>query len=111
MCQIFRDGGDTHEPSLKGQNSGTSNPVITAGNGGQSIIEIVRLKYQVKGIDFSENLKDADQADGAGKPYTAFLHSRALRSLHLNIHNGSMKTSFQCEVPSTLSTSAGDEIP
>jgi hypothetical protein len=44
-----------HEPLLKGTSSGTSNPVITAGNGGQSINEIVRLKYPVKGINFYEN--------------------------------------------------------
>jgi hypothetical protein len=71
----------------------------------------VRLKYQVTGINFSENLKDAGQADGTEKPNTAFLLSRALRPLRLNIPNGTMKTSYQHEIPSTLSTGTGDEIP
>jgi hypothetical protein len=51
----YPERGDAHEPSLKGPNPGTSNPVITAGNGGQSIQEIVRLKYQITGINFYEN--------------------------------------------------------
>lgn len=107
----YPERGDAHEPSLRGTSPGTSNPVITAGNGGQSLVEIVKLKYQVKGIDFYENLKDAGQANGTRKPDTAFLLSIALRPLRLNIPNGTMKTSFQCEIPSTLSTGAGDEIP
>jgi hypothetical protein len=112
-CDVsdYPERGDAHEPSLKGPSPGTSNPVITAGNVGQSLVEIVRLKYQVKGIDFSENLKDADQANGTRKPDTAFLLSIALRPLRLNIPNGKMKTSFQRGIPSPLSTCAGDEIP
>jgi hypothetical protein len=35
----------------------------------------------------------------------------ALRPLRLDIPNDTMKTSFQCEIPSTLSTGSGDEIP
>lgn len=107
----YPERGDAHEPSLKGTNPGTSNPVITAGNVGQSLVEIVRLKYQIKGIDFYENSKDADQADGTGNPNTAFLLSIALRPLRLDIPHGKMKTSFQREIPSPLSTGAGDEIP
>ena len=69
------------------------------------------MKYQVKGIDFYENLKDASQANGTRKPDTAFLLSIALRLLRLNIPHGTMKTSFQREIPSPLSTGTGDEIP
>jgi hypothetical protein len=71
----------------------------------------VRLKYQFKGIDFYENVKDAGQANGTRKPDTAFLLSIALRPLRLDIPYDTMKTSFQCEIPSTLSTGSGDEIP
>jgi hypothetical protein len=69
------------------------------------------VKYQITGINFYENWKDAGQADGTGKPHTAFLLSRALRPLRLDIPHGKRKTSFQREIPSTLSTGAGDEIP
>jgi hypothetical protein len=72
----------------------------------------VRLKYQITGIDFYEILKDAGhQAKGTRKPDTVFLLSIALRPLRLDIPNGNSKTSFQHEIPSTLSTGAGDEIP
>jgi hypothetical protein len=112
-CDVsdYPERGDAHEPSLRGTSPGTSNPVIPAGNGGQSLVEIVKLKYQIKGIDFYENLKDAGQANGTKKPDTAFLLSIALRPLRLNIPHGTMKTSFQCEISSTLSTGTGDEIP
>jgi hypothetical protein len=100
-----------HEPSLKRPNPGTSNPVITAGNVGQSLPGIASLKYQVTGINFYENSKDADQADGTGEPHTAFLLSIGLRPLRLHIPHGTMKTSFQREIPSPLSTGTGDEIP
>jgi len=113
QCDVsdYPERGDAREPSLKGTSPGTSNPVIPAGNGGQSPVEIVKLKYQVKGIDFSENSKDAGQANGTRKPDTAFLLSRALRPLRLDIPHGTMKTSFQREIPSPLSTGTGDEIP
>ena len=57
QCDVsdYPERGDAHEPSVKGTSPGTSNPVIPAGNGGQFINEIVRLKYQITGINFFEN--------------------------------------------------------
>jgi hypothetical protein len=57
QCDVsdYWEQGDAHESSVKGPNPGTSNPVITAGNVGQSIKEIVRLKYQITGINFYEH--------------------------------------------------------